>query len=110
MLTTCRLSDNAQRALSAEFGEDAIGAEIEFKELPYFMVTRSRTNWNFETQGDINAILMLDITDRGIMVDPEREGEPARKTLIPWSNIISLSIVRGADDSSPTKEEGTALS
>ena len=103
----------AQSRLCEFFGlpaaESLSGVEIEFKEIPYFVVSRSRTTWN-QDQGDINAINVLNIDNRGLMVDPlSLPGNPAgrevsrRLAFIPWSNILSLTITRANDGA-----EGTA--
>ena len=97
MLTVCRLSEDAKKSLQAMFGCAAAGAEAEFKELPYFLVTRSRTAWDAGEKGDINTILLVAVNERGLVVDPERgANEPARLTLIPWPNVVSFSITRPA--------------
>ncbi len=73
------------------------GGEVEFREVPYFMVSRSREKWP-EEKGDINTVRVLNATERGLVVDPLSETagsdktEALRQTLIPWTNIISLTL------------------
>lgn len=103
MLAPCRCSENAEAALRQALGvrgRDAIDAlEIEFREVPYFLVARSQAKWNPEASGDINEINILHVNDRGLVVDPDSSAtgpadQAVRHTLIPWNNIISLSITR----------------
>ena len=98
MLTLCTLSHTAEIALreiaGLTAGEPLAGAEVEFKELPYFLVSRSRMTWDFEKQGDINAVRLDRITDRGLLINPEPESACPRVTLIPWTNVISLTVAR----------------
>lgn len=104
MISSCFCSGEAQARLCDHFGirGDAAVAEVqvEFKEIPYFIVSRSRMSWNPE-QGDINAINLLNVNERGIFVDPvSLQGQPAaadggsRQTFVPWSNVLSLTITR----------------
>ena len=73
--------------------------EIEFREVPYFLVSRSREQWT-EGRGDINAVRVLAVTDLGLIIDPSSEpvgegGNQAKHhTIVPWSNVISLTIER----------------
>ena len=59
MISSCFCSGEAQARLCDFFGfrrdENVDGVQVEFKEIPYFVVSRSRHAWNPE-QGDINAI------------------------------------------------------
>ncbi len=76
-------------------------AEIEFREVPYFLVSRSRVNWT-EEQGDVNEIQILWASESGLSVDPLNEPtkdkddptQALRHTLIPWSNVLSLTLIR----------------
>lgn len=75
---------------------DAVVAEIEFRELPYCIVSRSREQWT-EARGDITALRVVGITERGLVLDPDgEETTPSRRTLIPWTNIISLTVASAA--------------
>lgn len=107
MLTQCRLSAQARTALTALLpvpsGMQLSGAEVEFKELPYFLVTRSRTTWDAEKMGDINVISLEAVSERGLVVDPQVAGATQRLTLIPWANVISLSCLFGGTESETDK-------
>ncbi|MCC6548324.1 hypothetical protein IT570_14290 [Candidatus Sumerlaeota bacterium] len=112
MISFCFCSGEAHARLCDFFGfhrdEKVAGVEVEFREIPYFIVSRSRTAWNPE-QGDINAINLLSVNDGGIFVDSvSMQGQPAadgsrRHTFIPWSNVLSMTITRAAKGA-----EGTA--
>lgn len=75
-------------------------AEIEFREVPYFLVSRSREQWT-EGRGDINAVRVLSVTDLGVVVDPASDprAQAARRTIIPWTNVISLTVGPANNDS-----------
>jgi len=104
MLMTCKPSARAEkelrRLLCLEGQEGLTIVEVEFRELPYFMVARSRVKWDAASQGDINVVSLLHVTAEGIVVDPLSQPLPGsdtqavRHTLIPWQNVISLSITR----------------
>lgn len=103
MLSPCIVSREAAPALCDLLGFSASpgsAVDVEFKEVPYFLVARSRAAWMPEQQGDINAISIVGVTDRGLVVDPmnalaaESELTGTMRTLIPWSNIVSLTITR----------------
>jgi hypothetical protein len=101
MLTNCALTHRSSEALREAFsvprGEEILSAQLEFKEMPYFLVSRSRENWDFEMRGDINAVLLVGMTDRGLLVDPSpKSGREKKVTLIPWANVISLTVTTGA--------------
>lgn len=71
--------------------------EVEFRELPYFLVTRSRELWS-DDQGDINAVRAIAATEFGLVVDAASgdarsdDKEPRQRTVIPWANIISITV------------------
>ncbi len=75
----------------------ACAGELEFREVPYFMVSRSAANWS-DAQGDINTIRVLSATALGLVIDPlsETNGgegtEAVRQTLVPWTNVVSLTL------------------
>lgn len=74
-------------------GDTAVGPlEIEFKEVPYFLVSRAASKWSPEQQGDLNEIEILGVGEKGLIVDPDSTGGKTRRTLVPWSNIVSLSL------------------
>ena len=62
--------------------------------------TTSEPTWNPETKGDVNAMRVLDVTEQGLIVDPDSEPLPQdpnaarRHTFIPWTNVISLTVER----------------
>lgn len=80
---------------------DPGGVEIEFREVPYCIVSRSRENWGGE-RGDINALRLLSAGSAGLVVDPDsrpvegQNNQGHRHTLIPWTNVISLTVARGS--------------
>ena len=99
MLCTCRCNEESKISLLHLFEMtdhtmlDTV--EVEFKELPYFLVSRSRAAWNPEKQGNINDVELIAVIDEGLLVAPEGTDEPGfRRTLIPWTNVISLSSTR----------------
>ncbi len=109
MLSPCRCHPDAHEGLREIFGlaeSDAVDTgEIEFKEVPYFLVARSRSQWQPEESGDINEIHIMRAGERGLVVDPDA-GQPGRRqTLIPWSNVLSLSITRAGEGAGGSKAE-----
>jgi hypothetical protein len=101
MVATCQLSAEAKRSLAPVFGVpegSVFGAELEFRELPYCIVSRAKIRWD-ATMGDVNELVLVRLADQGVVVDPElgsnaTNPEAARLVLIPWQNIASLSITR----------------
>lgn len=99
MIARLRCTESAARKVRAACalpeGGGACEGEIEFRELPYFMVERSAMKWT-EGQGDVNTVQIVDATDRGIVIDPLSESDRAatRHTLVPWTNVVSLTIER----------------
>ncbi|MCB2155897.1 hypothetical protein KQI84_13525 [bacterium] len=98
MNAKCLCTPEAARALCQAMGlpaADVVEAEIEFRELPYCIVSRSREQWT-EARGDITALQVVAIGDRGLVLDPgstTSDGQDsARRTLIPWTNILSLTV------------------
>lgn len=81
--------------------------ELEFKELPYFIVSRSKVKWD-PSLGDVNLVTLLRATEVGLVVDPEfgesQSGNGMRQTLIPWTNVISLSITRADEGAKGTQK------
>ncbi len=104
MLSPCRCSPRAEASLreilAVEDADPIDKVEVEFREVPYFLVSRSLEKWKPE-EGDINEITILQFSDRGMVVDAEgrtkADGSSMRQTLVPWQNIISLSITRAGD-------------
>ncbi len=96
MLSPCRCTPEAERELRALFGVpegESVGAvEAEFREVPYFLVARSREKWTPE-RGDINELLICGADDRGLFLDPD--GAARRMTLVPWHNVVSLTLSTG---------------
>ncbi len=96
MLSPCRCTPEAERELRALFGipesETLGGVEAEFREVPYFLVSRSRQQWSPE-KADINELLLIGADERGIYVDPDSAGR--RMTLVPWPNVVSLTLATG---------------
>jgi len=99
MLSPCRCTPRAEAALRDLLDAVDVCAaphvEVEFRELPYFLVSRSQSQWQAGPAADVNVINILDVTERGLLVDAEAQSidvEPVRRTLIPWQNIISLSL------------------
>ena len=107
MLTKCRLTHRAkvaiQAALQAPSGQPIHCAELEFKELPYFLVSRSRAGWNTEEKGNINEILLENVSERVLIVDPDVNDNKCRRTLVPWANVISISVVYGGEEEETDK-------
>ncbi|MBX3729793.1 MAG: hypothetical protein KF858_11460 [Candidatus Sumerlaeia bacterium] len=101
MITRCSVLAKALPRMREVLGlapEDPIAAlDLEFREIPYFIVSRSRQGWN-EKQGDINTVLLVGCNERGLLADPDNVATtapvPTRTTLIPWSNVISLTAER----------------
>ncbi|MBI1290116.1 hypothetical protein GC173_02565 [bacterium] len=106
MLSTCRCSSQAEASLRTLMGlpeaTRIAGVELEFKELPYFIVSRAKVRWD-PAMGDINVIQIDRINDQGLVVDTrvladdETDGEPGQLTFIPWPNVVSLSITRAPE-------------
>lgn len=99
MLSTCRCGEASRPPLGRLLGIEDSSAletvEVEFKEVPYFLVSRSRMQWDVEQAGDINEVLLVAVSDGGLIVAPDGADVPAgRRTLIPWHNVISLSTTR----------------
>lgn len=77
----------------------ALRLEIEFREVPYFIVSRSRKQWA-EDQGDINAVCVVDANEKGILIDPDTGAERAgnsKRVFVPWTNVLSLSVSSAED-------------
>jgi hypothetical protein len=87
------------RSLCEKTGIDLSGAvsavEVEFREVPYFIVARARDKWSPE-QGDVNAFQIIGVTDTGLLADPKSlsktDALSNKQTFIPWTNILSLSV------------------
>lgn len=99
MLSTCRCGEASRPPLGEILGLGDTSAletvEVEFKEVPYFLVSRSRMQWDAEKAGDINEVLLVDVTAGGLVVAPDGEDAPhGRRTFVPWQNVISLSTTR----------------
>jgi hypothetical protein len=87
-------------------GEPIGSVELEFKELPYFIVSRAKVRWD-PSMGDVSEIAIARINDRGLVVNPEIGGdpsEPTRFTFVPWTNIVSLSITRAHQGGKGTEQ------
>ncbi len=103
MIAKCQCSAEAARKLREfavmDSGEGPCVAEIEFREVPYFLVSRSREKW-MEGRGDINVVRVINATSLGLVIDPASESvetqsaQASRHTMIPWANVISLTIDR----------------
>ncbi len=98
MNSPCVIATKALPALRQLLGVDAAeslaGVEVEFKEIPYFIVARGRQAWD-HTKGDINTVQVLGVNERGLVVDPDAitvATPPKRFSFVPWSNILSLTI------------------
>lgn len=112
MIAPCRVSPNAAFALRLRLGVEGSvpfsAVEVEFREVPYFLVSRSQAQWSTE-QGDINEVNIIGANDTGLIVDPEAQplgddpNQARRHTLVPWANVISLSITRSSDDAGGTQ-------
>lgn len=105
MLTTsCRCSAVAEAALRERIGFPSAApfgdVEVEFKEVPYFIVSRSRQKPWDASRGDISRMDVVGVSTDGLVVDPDVPPADTRRTLIPWSNIISLTI-SGASAGAP---------
>ena len=103
MITTCTSTPEIAARVCDYLGLDVAPPvaewELEFREVPYFIVSRSRERWEID-QGDINTACIVGVNERGLVLDPE-SGKPERytsgkqkETLIPWTNIISLTVTR----------------
>jgi len=64
--------------------------EIEFREVPYFIVSRSKQQW-MEARGDINCVRVVGATALGILIDPAA-GVPGERTFVPWTNVLSMTM------------------
>ena len=101
MITKCTCTKEAGNVLRERVGLEASSAEarveIEFREVPYFIVSRSKDRWD-PAKGDINAVSILAATEDGLIADPDSHprkvdgSDETRRTLIPWANIISLTV------------------
>lgn len=98
MIAKCLCSEQAYDSLIKHLGvsKDQASplAEVEFRELPYFFVSRSKEQW-MEGQGDVNAVRISQATDLGLLFDPgANSSQKERKVcFVPWLNIISLSFI-----------------
>lgn len=95
MITKGTCNASAAPMIADLVGEPvAEGAELqmEFREVPYFVVSRSHKTWDFE-RGDINALRVVGANDRGLVVDPQVDpADGRRRSLIPWTNVLSLTV------------------
>ena len=98
MISPARCTPEAARALAGQLGLpgdvsfDAL--EVEFREIPYFIVSRSRATWDQGAKGDINAFEVLSVGQHGMLVNSSGEQSDQRFTLIPWANVISITVKR----------------
>jgi len=90
MISPCRCSVQASQALLSIMGleKSASNVEVEFREVPYFVVSRSREKWNPE-RGDINALDLEIVGENGLVFDADGSG---RRSLVPWQNVISITL------------------
>lgn len=97
MVTPCTIAPEAAKRIrrALRLPDDSMfeSVHLEFREVPYFIVSRSRENWDAE-RGDINTVHLVDVTKRGLIADPDGSGQGRRLTLIPWTNVISLTAER----------------
>jgi len=101
MIARCVLTDEAAGELRSRAAiaaaEGGKSGELEFREVPYFLVSRSMKNWS-EEKGDINIVRVLNATEAGLVIDPTSETavsggtQAPRHTLVPWTNIISITL------------------
>ncbi|MEQ8821279.1 MAG: hypothetical protein RLY93_13645 [Sumerlaeia bacterium] len=116
MIAKVLCTPDAQRKLSEltqlRGGEGIARAEIEFREVPYFLVSRARTrdSW-LESGKDINAMRVMDVSAAGLIIDPDSEpladdpNQARRHTFVPWTNVISLTVERPETGASPDAPE-----
>ncbi len=105
MIAPCKLTPAAEAVIRGMLGFETaapvVSAEIEFREVPYFLVARSREKWSAE-QGDINEVQVIAANEFGLVINPDNRPtggdlpQAPRHTLVPWQNILSLSLGRDA--------------
>lgn len=104
MIAKCYCTPEAQKALTQHFAgySSAEGfpnkfaeAEIEFRELPYLFVLRSREKWQ-EGDADPHSVRVVNANASGFVIDPGQtpEDENKKAVFIPWTNIISFTIIQ----------------
>jgi len=102
MIAKCHCTKESQTALQKFAGVDSKDfstlAEIEFRELPYFLVSRSREKW-MEGSEDVNAVKLVGANEHGVVFNPGPSNEDSKRTFVPWQNIISFSFFAEAESS-----------
>jgi hypothetical protein len=74
-------------------------AEVEFRELPYFFVLRSRDKWQ-EGKPDPHHVQVKGANALGLFFEANSAADQGDKTVfVPWANVISFSI---PNDSTPS--------
>ena len=104
MIAKCFCSSDAKASLAKSLGvsdeQSSELAEVEFRELPYFFVSRSKEQW-MEGQGDPNSVRIVSATEQGLLFDPGANSQQKERKVcfVPWLNIISLSFIDNDEQS-----------
>ncbi|MGF1573921.1 MAG: hypothetical protein ACFCU1_12725 [Sumerlaeia bacterium] len=104
MIAKCFCTPDAQEALATHFRgyaspagvpDNFVEAEIEFRELPYLFVLRSREKWQ-EGDADPHSVRVVNANDSGVLIDPGQTAEDQnhKAVFIPWTNIISFTVIQ----------------
>lgn len=103
MIAKCHCTPEAQEALKIHLQGYASDhgaitfteAEIEFRELPYLFVLRSREQWQ-EGDPDPHAVRVINANASGLVINPGRTPQDSdnRRVFVPWANIISLTLIQ----------------
>ena len=108
MISPCTCSADGRAQLLGLMGvQPTLGApadevNLEFRELPYFIVSRARLRREGAPSGagDVAGMQILGANTLGLLVDPRLEDSPAdgpQRVFVPWTNVISVSFRTPAD-------------
>jgi hypothetical protein len=101
MISPCTCSADGRAQLLGLMGVPTMGTpadevNLEFRELPYFIVSRARLRREGQPMGagDVAGMQILGANSLGLLVDPRLEDTPAegpQRVFVPWTNVISVS-------------------
>jgi hypothetical protein len=98
MISECLCHPDAARSLGhmadLRAGTDAVRVEVEFKEIPYFIVKRARlrTPEMMTSSVDLNRIHLVGVTDAGLVFVDDLSPAAGTRVFVPWTNVLSISI------------------